>query len=57
MNKKQVIAYEADGVRIFESVSAAARHYGLANSQIYILLHSGGTTADGVSFDYTRVQF
>lgn len=57
MNKKQVIAYEPDGVRIFESVSAAARHYDLTPQYISHLIHNGETTAAGVSFDITKVQF
>lgn len=57
MNKKQVIAYEPDGVRIFESVSAAARHYDLSPQYISHLIHNGETTADGVSFDIPKVQF
>ena len=56
-NKKQVIAYDADGVRIFGSVREAAAHYGLTPKYVSKLIHNGETTADGVSFDIPKVQF
>lgn len=49
---KKIIAYEPDGVHIFDNAKEAAAHYGLPLPTLYALINSGEESSAGVSFDY-----
>lgn len=50
----KVIAYEPDGVRIFDNVARAGEYYKIVSSRIYDLIQMGGETMGGISFDWWR---
>lgn len=51
---REVIAYEADGIRRYGSAREASAHYGLNVQTVYALIRSGKECGDGVSFDWWR---
>lgn len=52
INHNRVIAYEHDGVRIFESAAEAANHYGIDRLTVYRAIDKGYETKRGVCFDF-----
>lgn len=51
MNERKIIAYEPGGVKIFDTVKEAAKHYDLHPVTVYNRIYDGKETND-VSFDY-----
>jgi len=51
---RKVVAYEAECVRVFNSIEAAARHYRIHRDTVLKSIHDGETCKCGASFDWAR---
>lgn len=51
---RKVVAYEAEGVRVFKSIEAAARHYRIHRDTVLKSIHDGNDCKCGTSFDWAR---
>lgn len=58
MKKKEVIAYEAEGVKTFPDIKAAAEYYGVAHQRIVGLIMTGEMLGEDeeVTFDYINIK-